>query len=94
MKAETKITILFVIRICLWIIALVTTGYWMYYSFKLTHDGIFDPYEYAELLRPILYPCLVIAITAVCISFALYAKSQKLKKEMKESRPQGEEEDR
>ena len=84
MKTKTKIRILFIIRICLWITALISTGYWVWYSFKLTNvDKIFDPYEYAELLRPVLYPCLLIALAAVGISFALYAQTKKLKAVLK-----------
>ena len=84
MKTKTKIRILFIIRICLWITALISTGYWVYFSFKLTYvDEIFDPYEYASLLRPVLYPCLIIALAAIGISFALYAQSKKLKAVLK-----------
>ena len=84
MKTKTKIKILFIFRICLWITALISTGYWVYFSFKLTYvDEIFDPYEYASLLRPVLYPCLIIALAAIGISFALYGQSKKLKAVLK-----------
>lgn len=78
-KTNSKIKALLVARVCLWITAAVSTGYWVYYSIKLHRDGIFDPTEYATALRPVLYTCLVIAITAVCISFALHFWSKKLK---------------
>ena len=70
---------LFIIRICLWITALIPTIYWIYYSFKLTSDGIFDPFEYADYLRPVLYPCLVISFIALVISFILHAISNHLR---------------
>ena len=73
-KPEMKI---FAIRVCLWIIALVSTVYWIYYSIKLHRLGIFDPGEYSTLLRPVLYTCLIIAVVAVCVSFALRAWSKK-----------------
>lgn len=79
-QTEQKIKLLFIIRICLWIVALVSTIRWIYYSIKLHMDGIFDYHTYAAMLRPILYPCLIISVTAVCVSFALYAVSRKLKK--------------
>ena len=71
--------ILFIIRVCLWITAFVSTAYWMYYSVKLHMDGIFDYHTYAALLRPVIYPCLIISVAAICLSFALYALSKKLK---------------
>lgn len=88
MKTQTKIMILFVIRVVLWITALISTGYWMWYSFQLTHDGIFDPYDYAKLLRPVLYTCLIISIAAVVACFVLYAQGKKLKKKLREEMPE------
>ncbi|MBR3525266.1 MAG: hypothetical protein IKO11_05415 [Lachnospiraceae bacterium] len=79
-KARKKIFILFIIRIFLWLVAAVSTVIWMYYSGKLHQDGIFDPFEYATLLRPVLYTCLIISIVAVCTSFALYAVTKKIRK--------------
>ena len=78
-NAQKIVKALFILRICLWITALIPTIYWIYYSFKLTSDGIFDPFEYADYLRPVLYPCLVISFAALCISFALHAISNRLK---------------
>ena len=78
-KAEKQVLVLFIIRICLWIVALVSTVYWMYYSVKLHNEGIFEPSEYSPRLRPVLYTCLIISIAAVCISFALHALSKKIK---------------
>ncbi|MCR5092852.1 MAG: hypothetical protein K6B72_02660 [Lachnospiraceae bacterium] len=76
---ERKVKLLFVIRVCLWIVALAATVYWIWYSIKLHLDGIFDYHTYADLLRPILYPCLIISVAAICLSFALYALSRKFK---------------
>ena len=79
-KAKKQVFILFLVRIFLWVVAAVSTAIWMWYSGKLHQDGIFDPFEYATLLRPVLYTCLIIAIVSVCTSFALYALSKKIKK--------------
>ena len=75
---DNKQKILFGTRICLWIIALASTIYWMYFSAKLHAEGIFDYEEYATTLRPVLYTCLIIAVVAICISFALRALGKKL----------------
>ena len=79
-KTKTQITILFLCRLFLWIVALGSTVYWVRYSVQLHENGIFDPHEYATALRPVLYTCLIISVAAVCISFVLYARSAKLKK--------------
>ncbi len=84
-KDKKLIKIFFSIRVCLWIVALVSTIYWIYYSVKLHLNGIFDPAEYSTLLRPVLYTCLIIAIVAVCISFALHAWSVRIKKGERQS---------
>ena len=78
-KTKTQITILFLCRLFLWIVALGSTVYWVRYSVQLHENGIFDPHEYATALRPVLYTCLIISVAAVCISFVLYARSAKLK---------------
>ena len=79
-EADAKIRLLFIARVLLWVVALTATGIWMYYSVKLHMDGIFDPYEYASHLRPVLYGGLIISIASVGVSFALYAQSRKLKR--------------
>ena len=81
-KAKTLIIALFVIRILLWITALVSTIYWIWYSNHLYKIGIFDPYEYGPIFRPVFYTCLAISVTAVCIAFALHAWTVKIKKQM------------
>ena len=53
----------------------------------LDHDDLLTPdclYEYASLMRPVLYPCIGFAIIAIAVSFALYALSKKIKKELKQ----------
>lgn len=80
-KVMLKINVMFVARIFLWLTALISTIYWISYSFELYKQEIFDPHDYATLLRPVLYICLGIAFAAICISFALHAKTKKLKKE-------------
>ena len=77
---STKIKILFGVRICLWLVALASTVYWISYSMKLHANGIYAPEEYSPLMRPVLYTCLGIAIAAICISFALHALSVRMKK--------------
>jgi hypothetical protein len=84
MDAKTKIKVLFGARVCLWIVAAASTFWWMYYSVKLHIDGIYDVHEYAYYLRPVFYPCVVIAVVAIFISFRLYAMSKRLKQEEKE----------
>ncbi len=83
-KTKKSVVVLLVIRIILWIIALASTVYWMYYSVKLHREGSFDPAEYSTILRPILYTCLIIAVVAICISFALHALAVKIKNERRE----------
>nr|WP_297704937.1 hypothetical protein [uncultured Butyrivibrio sp.] len=68
---------LFIIRICLWVIALAATVYWNYYSIMLHRNGIYDPAEYATLMRPVLYICLAISVVAIIISFILHHISKK-----------------
>ena len=79
-KEEKQVKILFAIRVVLWAVALGSTVYWIWYSFDLMGNGVFDPYEYASLLRPVLYPCVCVAVVAVGICFALYKRSKELKK--------------
>ncbi len=79
-RIQKIVKAIFIVRICLWITCLIPTIYWIYYSFKLTSDGIFDPFEYAAYLRPVMYPCLIISFVALCASFALHALSSHLKK--------------
>ena len=81
-KGKKQVFILFLIRIFLWVVAAVSTFIWMYYSAKLHQDGIFEPSEYATLLRPVLYTCLIIAIVAICISFILHAVSVRIKRKL------------
>lgn len=79
-KTKTQITILFLCRLFLWIVAFGATVYWVRFSIQLHENGIFDPHEYATALRPVLYTCVIISVVAVVISFVLYARSAKLKK--------------
>ena len=80
-KVMIKIRVMFAARILLWLIALISTIYWISYSFELYKQEIFDPHDYATLLRPVLYICLAIAFVSICISFVLHARTKKLKKE-------------
>ncbi len=78
-KMKPAVLALFITRVCLWIVALVATIYWIYYSIKLHREGIFVPEEYSPRLRPVLYTCLIISVAAVCISFILRAISVRIK---------------
>ncbi|MCR4597768.1 MAG: hypothetical protein K5678_01895 [Acetatifactor sp.] len=79
-KAAKLVKTLFGIRITLWVIAVISTLYWIHYQQELYNKEIFDAYEYSELLRPVLYTCLGISLAAVCISFVLRAISDQVKK--------------
>jgi len=79
-KARIQVRILFFIRVILWIVALTATIWWMVYSVQLHKQGIFDPHEYATLLRPVLYSGFLIAVAAICLSFALHALTVRIKK--------------
>ena len=79
-KATIQIRIIFVIRVCLWVVALVATINWIIYSVKLYLDGIVVPSEYSPLLRPVLYRGVIIAVLAIGASFALYALAKYIKK--------------
>lgn len=80
-KAKKTIKALFITRICLWVIAAVATIIWMWYSFKLHADGIFDPYEYATLLRPVMYTGLIVAVVAVLAAFLLRRITVEIKRQ-------------
>ena len=84
MKSETRIRILFAIRVILWITALAATVVWMYYSVKLHIDGIYDVHEYATILRPVLYTCLAISFAAIAISFGLHMLTVRIRKKDKD----------
>lgn len=77
---KKQIKFLFIIRVILWIVALVSTGIWMWYQDELYKQGIYDPYEYASRLRPVLYTCLGISVAAVCAAFILHAITVRIKK--------------
>ncbi len=80
-KAKKTIQALFITRICLWVIAAVATIIWMWYSFKLHADGIFDPYEYATLLRPVMYTGLIVAVVAILAAFLLRRITVEIKRQ-------------
>ena len=81
-KVEKKIRVLLIIRICLWIVAAVSTIYWISFSVKLHMEGIYDVHTYATILRPVLYTCLVISLAAVCMSFVLHALAVRIRRGM------------
>ena len=76
---------LFYCRICLWIIALVSTIYWIYWSFHLYTLGYEDEHVYAAMLRPIFTKALLISLVAVGISFVLRRISDNIKDKAKYS---------
>lgn len=75
----TAVKVIFCIRIALWISALVLTLHWAYVSFALYARGIFDPHEYATILRPILYRDFLASVACVVVSFILRSISDKIK---------------
>ena len=79
---EKKIKILFIIRICLWFIALAATIWWMYYSVKLHIDGIYDVHLYATQLRPVLYLGLLISFISLGLAFYLHMITVRIKRSM------------
>ncbi len=80
MHKNKAVRVLFVIRIILCIIAAAATFYWIFWSFKLYHMGIFDVYEYSSYLRPIMGKGLLIAVVSICLSLILRSISDRIKK--------------
>ncbi|MCR4727930.1 MAG: hypothetical protein K5796_04685 [Lachnospiraceae bacterium] len=78
-KAKKQVKIIFAVRILLWIIAFASTLVWVIYNFKLNAEEISDPAEFAARFRPLFYTCLGISVIAVCVAFALYMVSKKIK---------------
>lgn len=78
-----KVKKLFMARICMWIIALAATIYWIYWNFHLYSMEIFDVHEFAAIFRPKFYTALTISIIAICISFLLRKFSDDIKKKIK-----------
>lgn len=85
MNGEKTRRIMFIIRICLWIIALSATVYWIYWSFKLYTMGFLDEHEYAVAFRPIFAKGLFTSLIAVGISFIFRRISDNIKDNMKHS---------
>ena len=79
-KAKIQIKIIFVIRVLLWLVALLATVNWIIYSVKLYADGIVIPEQYSPLLRPVLYRGVIVAVLSIATSFALYALAKYIKK--------------
>lgn len=79
MTDDNKIKYLFCARVCLWIIALSATIYWIYWSFHIYTLGVIDEHEYALIFRPIFAKALLISLVAVGVSFILRIKSDKIK---------------
>ena len=81
-ELKKKIKTLFICRAVLWTIAAGASIYWIVYSFRLYIIGIHEVHEYATILRPILYTCLIISFVSIVVSFSLRRKSDGYKKEM------------
>lgn len=81
MDSDSRVKKLFICRAVLWTVALAATVYWIWWSFEIYNRGIFDPYEYAPMLRPVLTVCLLISLVALAISLCLRRKSDMIKKE-------------
>lgn len=81
---EKTIKIMFYIRVCLWITALIATIYWIYWSFELYNLGYYDEHQYAVFFRPIFAKGLLISLVAICISFILRKRSDNIKDKAKQ----------
>ena len=79
MKSDKTIKQLFCVRVCLWIIALSATIYWIYWSFHIYTIGVMDEHEYAAMFRPIFAKALLVSLCAIGISFILRIRSDKIK---------------
>lgn len=80
MKALKAVRIIFGIRAVLWVVALVATIYWAVWSFKIYAMGIYDPYEYASIFRPIFQRGMIISLGAIIICLILRRISDTIKK--------------
>lgn len=78
-KAKKTIKIIFGIRILLWIVAFIATMYWAVWSFKIYAMGIYDAYEYAAMLRPVITKGLIISVVCIVVCFVLRHISDTLK---------------
>lgn len=76
---STAVKIIFGVRAILWIVALAFTLHWTHVSFDLYKQGIFDPHDYATILRPILYRDVLISVAAIVVSFIFRSISDKIK---------------
>lgn len=74
---------LFPIRVGLWVIALASTIYWIYWSFHLYTLGYFDEHAYAAAFRPIFARGLLISLIAIGLSFILRRISDNIKDKAK-----------
>lgn len=80
MENTKKVKIIFFCRMFLWLVAFISTVYWIYWSFHLYTLGYADEHEYAVVFRPIFAKGLFISLGAVCLSFILRAVSDRIKK--------------
>lgn len=83
MKEDNAIKYMFYVRVCLWIIALVATIYWIYWSFHIYTLGVIDEHEYAVMFRPIFAKGLAISVGSIVISFILRFISDNMKDKKK-----------
>ena len=73
------VKLIFAGRIVMWITALGFTVHWLYWSFYLYQQEIFEVGQYAAIFRPILYKDLAVSIACVVISFILRRISDTIK---------------
>lgn len=79
-KDEKLVRILFGMRIVLWVIALIATVYWIYWSFHIYETGIHLVEEYAAIFRPIFGKALLVTAISISVSLVLRKISDKIKK--------------
>lgn len=73
------VRLIFAGRIVMWLTALGFTIHWLYWSFYLYQQEIFEVGQYAAIFRPILYKDLAVSIVCIVISFVLRRISDTIK---------------
>lgn len=82
---EKKIRILFIIRICLWLVCAFGFAYWIYWSFEsYNYINETDYHEYATFFRPYFRTGIIISVVSITVSLVLRLVSDATKREMKD----------
>ena len=82
---DKKIRILFIIRICLWLVCAFGFAYWIYWSFEsYNYINETDYHEYATFFRPYFRTGIMISVGSITISLILRLISDMTKRSMKD----------